>query len=596
MWPRAGDPGEAPDRVPGADGRPVVRHGWLLAALLPVLLFWWLRLPLLADPGVERGWNSDHAVFGLMAQRVRETGRVAPYFWGQAFLGPLTPVLAAGLSLVRDAPRCEPFDLRLAAFLQHFLGLLAWGAGVRLLLGRTAALATMAFLAIGPAYLLGANPQPETLLLCGGLLFWYGARLLRLERRLRPGHLLAFGVGSGLSWWMHPGVVFVIGPALALLALGSGWYPPVRRALSPFGRLRFAPSALGWTPPRPLVIAAHVAQGWCVLRILAFLGAPFGFPAVPGPLWRPGLVEPLVLLAALHASLALPGVRLAAAWSAAGPALVWALPFAAGFVAGNAPPLLAAPPPASGGAYSYEAALLPDGGTLPRLLSLPGSSLLPFTSGSSAPAAHAFAWGLAGGAGLALLRRRARLADLLRLRPGFAGGAAFAGGVVLLSFAFYLFRRRAPAQIHYLVLAFPALVALAADGWSRALPRRKPSGLAVAALVAIGLLALHDGFAGARASILAEPDPHALTRSIRRAGFSVCYADYWVAYKHQFLSRESVRFIPYHSRDRNLMESGVLRTRPGRKCLVLPDGTFREILPGDEADQGGPARRRASAK
>jgi hypothetical protein len=546
------------------------------------------------DPAVERGWNSDHAVFGLMAQRVRETGRIAPFFWGQTFLGPLTPLLAAGVSLVRDAPRCEPFDLRLAVFLQHFLGLLAWGAGIRLLFGRPSALATMALLSVGPAYLLGANPQPETLLLCGGLLFWGGARLLRLEGRVRPGHLVAFGAASGLSWWMHPGVVFVIVPVLALLALRSRWYPPVRQTLAPFGRVRFAPSALGWTPSRPLVIAAHVAQGWCALRVLAFLAAPYGFPAVPGPIWRPGLTEPLVLLAALHAGMALPGVRFTEAWSAIRPALLWALAFVAGFGAGNAPSVRGRSQPATAGSYSFEAALLPDEGTIPRLLSFPGSSLLPFTSGSSSAAAHAFAWGLVGGAGLALFRRRARLSDLVRLRPGVFGGAAFAAGVVLLSFAFYFFRPRAPTQIHYLVLAFPALGAVAADGWSRALSRRKPSGLPVAALTAIGLLALHDGFGRARAALLEEPDPHVLTRAIRQAGYSVCYADYWIAYEHQFLSREAVRFIPYHSRDRNTEESRALRALPGRKCLVLPDGTFREFLPADEENEGGPARRRAS--
>ncbi len=49
------------------NSKPGLRLGWVSGALLSVLLFWWLRVPLLVQPGVERGWNSDHAIYGLMA-------------------------------------------------------------------------------------------------------------------------------------------------------------------------------------------------------------------------------------------------------------------------------------------------------------------------------------------------------------------------------------------------------------------------------------------------------------------------------------------------------------------------------------------------
>jgi hypothetical protein len=166
--------------------------------------------------------------------------------------------------------------------------------------------------------------------------------------------------------------------------------------------------------------------------------------------------------------------------------------------------------------------------------------------------------------------------------------------VVLLTFYFFLIRPRSASQVHYLALAFPALLGLAAEGLRGALPARRATWLLPALLAACGVLALQDGFRTARAAILAEPDPHVLIRSIRRAGYSVCYANYWVAYKCQFLSRETVRFIPYHSRDRNPDESRDLRSSPGRKCLVSENGTVREFLPEDERNQGGPARRRRS--
>jgi hypothetical protein len=606
------DPEGARRRAGGGDRSRAVERpgraalGWLLGGLLPVLLFWWLRIPLLADPAVERGWNSDSAIFGLMAQRLRDDRPDhAFFFWGQTFLGPLTPVLAAGISYVRrfTALRAVRPEARRVQ-LQHFLGMLAWGAGPPApLRSRPAALATMALLAIGPAYFPGANPQPETLLLCGGLLFWHGARLLRLERRVRarPSPRRS-GPGAGFAWWMHPGAVFVdrAGPRPARAALELVLTRPADpRAIrsAPLCRRRRSGGRL------PRAARDRRSRRAALLRP--------AHPRVPRrALWLHGRGVPRSGLATrTRRAPAHPRSRPRRGWhsrasgSAAAlrtdpPRVLPGAPFRCRLRRGKRPfALVGKPLPADRGVLLVRGRS--PARRCPRSrggLSFPGSSLLPFTSGSSSTPAHVFAWALVVGAGLALFRRRARLPDLLLLGPGAGGGAAFAAGVVLLSFAFHLFRPRALTQIHYLVLAYPALLAVAADGWSRAFPRRSPSGLPIAALTAVGLIALHDGFDGARAALLAEPDPHALVRAIREEGYSVCYGDYWIAYRHQFLSRESVRFIPYHSRDRNPRESRVLAASPGRKCLVLPDGTFREFLPEDERNQGGPARRRASGK
>lgn len=567
-----------------------------LAVLLPLLLFAWLRAPLLSAEGAERGWTSDSAIFGLMAQRIRDGDRFPFFFWGQSFLGPQTPALAAGISFARASDRCEPFDVRLAVTLQHGLGLLAWGAGLRLALGPGAALVAMLLLAVGPAFFPEASTQPETLLLLGGVLFLLGVRLLRRDGATPLRSLFAFGLASGFSWWMSPGVVFVAAPVLVLLALRTDWYPGVRRSLAPAGRLRFSQAALGWTPPPGLVPAAHLLQAYAGLRILSFLTSPLTGVTVPAFVRHEDLSEALALLALVHAGMAFPGVRPTPFVRAARPVLVWALPLAAGFVLGHAPALAARLLLSPGASYSFEAAVLPDARALARVASFPERELLPFTSGSSSPAAYVFAGGLLLGAALAGARRRSRLPGLLLLRPGTFGGAALVAGVVFLSLWFHVIRERAPSQVHYLVLAFPCLVALATDGWRRAFPSRRAGGFAASAVAACGLLATLDGFVASREAIRAEPDPHALVRSIREAGYSVCYADFWVAYRDQFLSRETVRFIPYHSQDRNPRESRALRALPGRKCLVGKDGSIREFLPEDERNEGGPARRRAGGR
>ncbi len=567
---------------------------WVGGALISVLLFWWLRIPLLAEPGVERGWNSDHAIYGLMAQRIRDGGRLPFFFWGQEYLGPMTPVLTAGISYARRSPTCEPFDLRLAAFLQYCMGLLAWGAGLRLLFGSPVSVGAMVLLSIGPGFFLGANPQPETLLFCGGLLFWFGSRLVRSTDETRPRQLLYLGLASGFLWWMHPGVIFVTGPVLVLLALRSDWYPPIREGLAPASRGRFSATALGWAPPGPLALAAHFVQAYCGLRILSFFTSPFTGIGVPGLIWHESLAEPLLLLGLVHVGMAIPGIRPASAWQRLLPALAWMLPFAGGFAIGHAPPLVGRLLDTYEPSYSFDAALIPDAFTLSRIGTFLGRDLLPFTSGSSSIAAHVFAWGLVLGFVLAGIRRRSRIPAILLLRPGVAGGAALAAGVILLSFHFFLIRPRSPGQVHYLALALPALLGLAAEGLRDARPSRRATCLLPVLVAACGVLALQEGFRTARAAILAEPDPHVLIQSIRGAGYSVCYANYWIAYKYQFLSRETVRFIPYHSQDRNPGESRALRSSPGPRCLVLENGTVREFLPEDERNQGGPARRRRS--
>ncbi|HTS02827.1 MAG TPA: hypothetical protein VMN04_09900, partial [Thermoanaerobaculia bacterium] len=84
--------------------------------------------------------------------------------------------------------------------------------------------------------------------------------------------------------------------------------------------------------------------------------------------------------------------------------------------------------------------------------------------------------------------------------------------------------------------------------------------------------------------------------AIAAGGYTVCHAGYDTAYTLQFLSDERVRFIPFHSPDRNRTLSARLRALPGPQCLVTEDGTVRTWLPSDAEQEGGPARRRAKKR
>jgi hypothetical protein len=143
---------------------------------------------------------------------------------------------------------------------------------------------------------------------------------------------------------------------------------------------------------------------------------------------------------------------------------------------------------------------------------------------------------------------------------------------------------RAP---NYLTPAVPAaygfaaagLVSVAGSGPSRWSRLAKYIGAAVICFAFLWSLVAQAK--GSTSVILAEPDPGILLGRIQSAGYGICYANYWDAYKLQFLSGEEIRFIPYKSRSRNRDESLAAELAPGEKCLLLPDGTFRRYLPSD---------------
>ena len=52
-----------------------------------------LRLPLYTSPGVRLGWNSDVAIYGLIARSMAHDHRPVFFFWAEDYLGTLTSFL-----------------------------------------------------------------------------------------------------------------------------------------------------------------------------------------------------------------------------------------------------------------------------------------------------------------------------------------------------------------------------------------------------------------------------------------------------------------------------------------------------------------------
>src|ERR1044072_3967319 len=95
-----------------------------------------LRFQLYTSPGVRLGWNSDTAIYGLIARAMARDHRPVFFFWEEDYLGTLTSFCT--LVGAAFAGGITPLALRIGATLQVAASLTllwyalrsAWGAGV----------------------------------------------------------------------------------------------------------------------------------------------------------------------------------------------------------------------------------------------------------------------------------------------------------------------------------------------------------------------------------------------------------------------------------------------------------------------------------
>ncbi len=508
-------------KTPGTDRRESLLGAASIAAVLAVFVL--VRLPLLTVEGSARGWNGDSAIFGLMAKKIHDGAGFDVFFWGQNYMGPLTPALAAGIRRVFLDPagigvEGGPIALRLASMGEIALGICIYVLAFGPLFGRVIAAAAGFWMAIGPPFFVRLSALhksglgPEMSFLLGSLLFLLAANVLKHPRPVVDGFWgrFAFGLIAGIGWWMNQTIVFVLLPAAAVVLLRPG-----RR---------------GARDTAPLVVGALVGYAPVWLGRLLGWYEPAAGPVVPP--WR--LADAPVRL--VH------------------------------FV----------------------------GGEFWRLTGLEGLAPAPVLVGAAAVLL----------AGLLAATRRAR-------RPGVAesgrprapaAGLLLVASIAALAAAALVFMNVDPAQLRYVTPALPPVLALLAVAFSettRLLRRRAPAALVAAASAGLALLVavfLWRQAGRTVADILLEPDSRPTVEAIVRQGYTVCHAGYDTSYTLQFLSDERVRFIPYHSPDRNRALSARLRALPGPQCLVMDDGSAREWLPSDAALEGGPARRRVGTR
>lgn len=514
-----------------------------IGAILSVFVL--LRLPLLTKEAAVRGWNGDSAIFGLMAKKIHDGTGFDIFFWGQNYMGPLTPTLAAAirravLDPVGVGAEGGPIALRLASMSEIAFGICLSVLGLTRLFGLAIGAAAGLWMAIGPPFFIRLSAVhkgglgPEMSFALGSVLFFLAAGALTQPRPFldRATGRFVFALLAGLGWWMNQTIVFVLLPVAALVLSRSAPFREFLRAR--LGR-KVGPPAESLSPSW---------RDWARLAVPLFCGAALGYlpvwigrllgwyePAL-GPVVKPwrltGIPERLFRFFAVDS------------WRLVG--LDGLLPA----------PLLAA------------AALVP--------------------------------------VSILFLRRARRPGGWLGMEEARSRGLELVGAIAGIAAAVSVFKDLDPAGDRYLTPALPAALALLVVSFAEAakgLLRVAPAALVALASGGLALLVAVHLAREARAAvegILRESDPRAPLRAIAEGGYTICHAGYDVAYTLQFLSDERVRFIPFHSPDRNRALSARLRAIPGPQCLVAEDGTVRPWLPSDAAQEGGPARRLAERR
>lgn len=471
--------------------RTIGAHPFLVAVTAFVAVFALhlpLRLPLYTRPGVLLGWNSDSAIYGLMAQSMSRNRELILFFWGADYLGTLTSLWTLLASTLVGG--VTPLALRVGATLQVAAALTFCWFAFRSIWGRAAATIATVWLTAGPRYFFELSYAPlsaEQMLFIGAIVLWYVTR----TPLVHPTQWWFLGALAGAGWWAHRGVLFAVLPALAASAY--------------FERERLR--------GRVLVSTVSFVSGVAVGVIPWVIGRT----RIDQSLYEPVTAG----ISFSRLSIRLSETLLADVWRFMG---------------------------ADAGMGVASGVIL----------------LASFVIG--------------------LRESRWRRQDVAAV------------GTIVVSFAFWVLSPQAySGATRYLSLALPVFFAVCAHGmvtlWrSGRLPLRV---VAVVGAAAVATNLYHDRAADVAAILAASReqhehwpgnfDPRPTMARIEAAEYGVCYADFWIAYKLEWLTRSGVEFIPYRSVNRTRARSLRLLSEQGPKCFVATDGTVHALSNAEEA-------------
>lgn len=168
--------------------------------------------------------NSDNSIYALMAKDLIKDGKLNIFFYGQNYMGPLTSIMIAISQFVLNffgvkylVPHFEteyiidPISITLGSSMLQIFGALLFSEGIRNKFGMKSAIITLVSCLFGTAAVFSHNylPNgPEIQLFCIGLLIYLFSKDV---------HKFFLGLALGFSWWMNQSVVFAVIPLLVFM-------------------------------------------------------------------------------------------------------------------------------------------------------------------------------------------------------------------------------------------------------------------------------------------------------------------------------------------------------------------------------------------
>lgn len=174
-------------------------------------------------------WNSDNAVMGLMADQIYRGEGFPFYYWGQEYFGPLTSWLAPILQIFMDwaLPQSDlvktgfavhPQTLVLTGALVTFLGFWSLSEYISRHISVFSGLALGTFLSLSASLIFRTSLRPfgqEAIFLCLGLILW--SYTWFREHQSSSKRQYVFGLTLAFAYWVHHGSLLILG------AIGVLW-------------------------------------------------------------------------------------------------------------------------------------------------------------------------------------------------------------------------------------------------------------------------------------------------------------------------------------------------------------------------------------
>ncbi len=200
-------------RTTSTDSEPIGRIGWLCVIALTLLI----RLIVLASGAVS--FHSDEAIVGLMARHINYGLPVPTFFYGQAYMGSLDPLMmAAAFRILGESV----LTMRIVESAIYMLTVITTVILARRLTGRRR-------IALGAGLLMAVPPVVMTLyttmslggygetLLFGNLVLLLGFEVINTYTKSRWRWAL-LGLIAGLGWWTD-GLIIVYALPIVLIGL-----------------------------------------------------------------------------------------------------------------------------------------------------------------------------------------------------------------------------------------------------------------------------------------------------------------------------------------------------------------------------------------